>query len=245
MFAAGCQQPIVDYNDFVYKDSRDPLVLRGIMKHKLMKRCWQDSRDFYYMDSGYFGNQPNELNPNGWKLWHRIVPNNLQHGDIIERPNDRWEAMKIKLKNWRKTGKEILVVLPDEKPCKFYGIDLASWAIETVDTIKKYTDRPVVVRERDPDRQNRQSFPDALKNAFAVVTFNSNAATESIMNGIPAFVMAPCHAAMPVTLQDLSQIEKPYYPSKDLVYKWACHLAYGQFHIDELKSGQAKAILES
>jgi hypothetical protein len=51
--------------------------------------------------------------------------------------------------------------------------------------------------------------------------------------------MAPANAASPVALQDLSKIETPYYADKDKLHAWACHLSYGQFHITELKSGQA------
>lgn len=55
--------------------------------------------------------------------------------------------------------------------------------------------------------------------------------------------MAPANAASPVCLQDLSKIETPYYADNDKLYAWGCHLAYGQFHIDELKNGRAKEML--
>ena len=64
--------------DFVYENTSGAIVLRGILKHKLMKDCLRDKRDFYYIDSGYFGNYKSSINPNGWKLYHRIVKNNLQ-----------------------------------------------------------------------------------------------------------------------------------------------------------------------
>jgi len=72
---------------------------------------------------------------------------------------------------------------------------------------------------------------------FALVTFNSNAATEAVFYGIPSFVLAPTHAASPVCLKDLSMIETPLYAENR--YEWACHLAYGQFHIREMKDGTA------
>ncbi len=78
---------------------------------------------------------------------------------------------------------------------------------------------------------------------FALVTFNSVAATESIFHGIPVFTLAPANAASPMGLQDLSLIETPKYPDADELYQWACHLSYGQFHISELKNGKAMEML--
>ena len=248
MFAAGCGFKPVNTEEFVYENSQDPIVLRGILKHKIMKQCWEDRRTFYYVDTGYFGNERTTKNPNGWKYWHRIVKNDLQHGEIIPRPDDRFRQFNKKFKPWKKDGRKILVAAPDEKPCKFYGTDKDTWVQQTVKTIKKYTDRPIEVRERAANRIDRianDTLENALNNdVFALVTFNSVAATESIFLGIPAFTLAPANAASPVSKQDLSQIENPYYPDSDKLYAWACHLAYGQFHVNELKSGMAKKLLE-
>lgn len=238
----------VPVNDFDYDASNDPIVLRSILKHKLMKRCWLDQRDFYYMDTGYFGNNKNPRNPNGFKLWHRIVKNNLQHGAIIDRPADRWERLAIQLQP-RRYGRKIIVAAPDEKPCKFYGIDQQEWIDTTVATIKNYTDRPIIVRQRAPKREDRISVDPLHKvlrdDVHALVTFNSNSATESIMYGVPAFTLAPANAASPVSSQDLSQIETPYWANQDKLQAWAHHLAYGQFHINELRDGTAYRILNS
>jgi hypothetical protein len=248
MFAHGCGQNPISTNDFVYESSLDPIVLRGILKHKIMKRCWEDHRDFYYIDTGYFGNERTASNPSGWKYWHRIVKNNLQHGEIIPRPDDRFKQFNKKFNPWKKAGRKILVAAPDEKPCKFYNTTKDEWVQQTVETIKKYTDRPVEIRERAAKRIDRianDTLQSALDNdVFALVTFNSVAAIESIFHGIPAFTLAPANAASPVSMQDLSQIENPYYADSDKLYAWACHLSYGQFHINELKSGQALDLLK-
>ena len=248
MFAKGCNATITSTDDFVYESSNEPIVMRGILKHKIMKRCWEDSRDFYYIDTGYFGNERTITNPNGWKYWHRIVKNDLQHDRIIPRPDDRFRKFDKEFKPWRKSGRKILVAAPDEKPCKFYGIAKDEWIHQTVSTIEQYTDRPIVIRERAPKRIDRiatDTLQAALDDVYALVTFNSNAATEAIFQGIPAFTLAPTNAASPVARQDLSQIENPYYVDQDKLYAWACHLSYGQFHIHELKNGSALRILEN
>lgn len=244
MFARGCGAEPTVLETWNYNSSKDTLLVRGIMKHKIIKQCWADQRKFFYMDSGYFGNRASTQNPHGWKLWHRVVPNNLQHGEIIPRPADRWEQHKIKLKPWR-SGRKILIAAPDEKPCKFYGIELDTWLADTVAAIKKHTDRPVEIRQRTKNRQVRvaNAFEDALADVHAVVTFNSIAATEAVIQGVPAFVLAPCNAALPVSNTDLSLIDTPWLADRDTVEAWAHHLAYGQFHVNELKSGVAKEIL--
>jgi hypothetical protein len=248
MFARGCGENYTSTKNFNYHDSTEPIMLRGILKHKIMKSCWKDHRTFYYMDTGYFGNERTRDNPSGWKYWHRIVKNNLQHGDIIARPDDRFKKFNKAFTPWKKTGSKILIAAPDEKPCKFYGVDKDQWVAETVAKIKEHTDRPVIVRERAPNRIDRivtDTLQQALDNdVFALVTYNSVAAIESVFHGIPAFTMAPANAASPVCLQDLSKIESPYYADKDKLYAWGCHLAYGQFHVSELKSGTALELLE-
>lgn len=248
MFAIGSNSRVVSTDEFNYDDApTDPIVLRGILKYKIMKRCWEQGRDFYYMDTGYLGNQKNPLNPMGWKFYHRVVKNNLQHGEIVKRPGDRFERLQIPISPWKKDGRKILIAKPDEKPCRFYDIDLDMWLEQTIATIKQHTDRPVEVRARAHNRIDRienDTLKTALdKDVFALVTFNSVAATEAILHGIPAFTLAPANAASPVALQDLSKIETPYYPDKDKVYAWASHLAYGQYHVDELKNGTAWRML--
>lgn len=245
-FAHGCGTTATLLESWNYDDNQDTLVLRGIMKHKIIKRCWQDKRPFYYMDSGYFGNKISSQNPNGWKYYHRVVPNNLQHSQVIARPSDRWQRLNLNLQNRNTQGKNIIVVMPDDKPCSFYDIDREHWIESTLNTIKQFTDRPVVIRDRTASRRYRvaASFEELLKDAFATVTFNSIAATESIIAGVPAFTLAPCNAAMPVSNTDLKNIDTPWWPEEEQRYQWACHLAYGQFHVSELLNGTAYRILK-
>lgn len=245
--SAGCDP--VDPRAWDYDTSSDTLVLRGIGKKSIMHRCWRENRNFLYMDSGYFGNQPNPRNPKGWKVWHRVVWNDLQHGAIMTRPADRWERHGIRMQPWRRDGRKILVAAPDEKPCEFYGIDLDQWIKDTMDTIQAHTDRPVELRQRTRDvnklnRTKTQGFRAALEDVFAVVTFNSVAAVESVMHGVPVFALAPATAAKPVANLDLADIDSPWYPDDDLRQQWARHLAYGQFHIKELEDGTALRILQ-
>ncbi len=241
MFAKGANLPIYDYSDF---PDDVPIVIRSMGKRKLIHECWKNKRDFYYIDSGYVGNYKSLINPNGWKQWHRIVKNDVQHNEIIDRPNDRWNRLQQAIHKPKKGGAHILLVTPSEKPCKFYGINRDQWVKDTINKIEKHTDRTIIIRDKVP-RQSRidKTIYDDLDNCHAMVTYQSIAAVESVLYGVSAFTTAPT-AADPVCDKDISSIENPTQQDSHKVYKWACHLAYGQFHNDELQNGTAHRIIK-
>jgi len=238
-FAQGSNLPLQDYNT---EFENNPILIRSMGKHKLIKWCWNNNHTFYYMDSGYVGNYKSTNNPYGYKLWHRIVKNNLQHNTIVDRPDDRWKRIGHTIEK-SKTGSHILLVTPSEKPCNFYGINRTEWITDTIKKIKCYTDRPIVIRNKSPrtTRIVKTIYTD-LENCHALVTYQSIAAVEGVLHGVPVFALAPT-AADPVCDKDLSLIETPTLQDQDKIYKWACHLAYGQFHIDEFKDGSAYRML--
>jgi len=239
MFAAGAGLIVQDYGS---STGSSDILIRGMTKSRLIKECWATNSTFFYMDSGYFGNYISAFNPTGNKLYHRIVKNNLQHVHVRDVPSDRWDRFGYTISD-RNPGKHILLVTPSEKPCKFYGITLDDWITNTLCEIQKYTDRPVIIRNKAPRKERvAHSIYEDLANAHAVVTYNSVAAVESVIEGVPVFTLAPT-AADPVCDKDLSLLENPTKFDKELIYKWACHLAYGQFHIDEFKDGSAYKLL--
>lgn len=251
MLASSAKITPIDSDCFDYRydiaQDRNQLVLRGILKHKIMKQCLEDGNTFYFMDSGYVGNNVSKYNSQGIKQYHRIVRNDLQHTTIRTRPGDRWDRLGIKIQP-RRYGHWIIIAAPDEKPCRYYGIDQQQWIAETVAEIKKYTDRPVVIRERSPKREDRvlkEPLSQVLEqDVHALVTFNSIAAVESILTGVPAFVSAPSHVAGPVANHDFTKIENPFYPDRDLLMAWCHSMAYGQYHVKELKNGTAFRMMQ-
>lgn len=219
--------------------SNKPVLLRGITKRKQMKSCLEKGRDFYYVDTGYFGNTGKK------KLYHRITKNAMQNiGPVIDRPADRFEATGIKLSKFR-PGSKILLCPPSAKVMLYYELDLDEWLEETINKIKQYTDREIVIRLKKgrAERVATDTMAMALgQDIHCLVTFNSIAATESLLLGKPAFTLGP-NAAQSLCLSDLSMIENPYVPTLDEVHKWACHLAYSQFTELEMRNGYAWKIL--
>ena len=216
-----------------------PVAVRGIAKKKVMHKCIADGRNFYYIDTGYFGNGKT-------KLYHRITQNGLQFNLPIWKdcPDDRF--LKTDTVIYKETkGKNVLLCPPSQKALTYWGIDLQEWLDSTIAEIKLHTDRPIVVREKQSRhlRVNVDTMEMALaNNVHCMVTYNSIAAVEALVLGKPVFTMGP-NAAEPLANTDLSKIEEPMMPVIDRVRQLCCNLAYNQFTPDEMVDGTAWSVL--
>jgi hypothetical protein len=238
-----------------YKRSRepitDPILIRGITTGDYAKQALAQGRDFYFVETGYLGNYRSANNETGRKIYHRIEKNAMQQRRFLEVPDDRWQALcrfnpALTYQGWRKSGKNILLIMNTEKPFEFYGHSKEQWLKNTIATIKEHTDRPIVIREKSgrAERTTTDNIYDALDNdVFALVTYNSIAAVEAIQAGIPSFSMAPTAASL-ITSNDLSLIDHPPMVDEQIVYKWLSSLAYGQFSINEIITGEAWSIVQ-
>ena len=231
--AVGCMAP---WNHA--ENLRSPIALRSIAKKKIMKQCLVDKRDFYYIDTGYFGNRK-------LKDYHRVTKNAMQWlGPIEDRPADRLERTRVKARPMT-PGSKILVCPPSAKAMSYWELDEKQWVEDTIAEIKKHTDREIVVRLKQP-REVRATV-DTMEHALAqdihcMVTFNSIAAVESLIYGKPVFTMGP-NAAGPLANTDISKIDDPQVPTLDQVESLLRCLAYHQFTVEEMRSGYAWAVL--
>jgi len=232
------------------KQTDKGLVVRGVMRKKAVDECVKIGRDFWYVDTGYLGNFPSKNDPKGKKKWNRVVKNENQLSQLRDVPSDRFENLikddpRLKWNGWKNYDKKILLVMPNPKACKYYNIDYDTWVKETKEQIAKYTDLPVVERIKGSRRErNTHTIYDALdEGVYATVAFNSIAALESIVYGVPAFVSVPC-AATPLASTDLSQLANPFKPTADLIEKQCHNLAYGQFTMEEMEDGTAYKLVE-
>ena len=234
-----------------WKDLKDypqniPVIFRSMTQRKTVQACIDQNRHYYYIDTGYLGNTFKR------KDWHRVVLNGMQHSQPKKMPPDRFKKIAgdkdyLRFKSWRKDGSAILLVTPSDKPCKFYGISRSEWLEETTNTLKKFTDRPIIIRDKAlrRDRIGKGSIFNQLieDDVYAVVTYNSIAAVESIGFGVPAFTMAPT-AADKFCSKDLSQIENPYYADPHEIIYWQNWLGYCQFTPVEMQSGDAIKLIK-
>lgn len=213
------------------------LVIRGLGggSRKAIKHCWDTGRTFYAIDTGYFGNGK-------VKTVHRVTKNALQYlGPIEERDGDRARKFGYKFKKFT-SGRKILLVPPSNKVMElFEQPSPEEWVKQVTQEIRKYTNRPIEVRLKPlrSERVSTKSIQAALAdNVHCLVTYNSIAAVEALMEGKPAIVLGQ-NAASVVAETDLSKIENPYKPNQDEMDAYMANLAYQQFTVPELRSGYA------
>jgi hypothetical protein len=154
---------------------------------------------------------------------------------------------KTGIQIWSHTpGTNILLCPPSQKALNYWNVNLETWIVQTTEEIKKYTDRPIVIREKQSRhiRTNEDTMEMALsRDVHCMVTYNSIAAVESLIYGKPVFTMGP-NAAAPLANTDLSKIEEPFMPTTAMVKRLCANLAYNQFTPDEMANGTAWKILQ-
>ena len=170
---------------------------------------------------------------------------------------------RLTVKEWRKKGDYVLVMLQRPGDSSLVNLlkkhgTYEGFVTHTLKEIKQNTDRPIRVRMH-PLRQDRQleilknfdvTISDNMQgagileggvglqkdfdNAWCVVGFNSNALTESVMEGIPTFSMCASSMAWPVSNKTLKLIEQPMTFERQ---QWLNNLAYCQWREDECIAG--------
>jgi hypothetical protein len=190
-----------------------------------------EGRTVVYWDRGFARRIfATDLPPGKGGGYYRWCVNGYQMTAIRDVPDDRWKALDQPLWPWQRTGRHIVLAEPSPTYQRFHGIE--GWTERTIAELKRVTDRPIVVRDKEMQRFGRKLHED-LKGAHCLVTHGSNAAVESVIMGCPVFVH-PDSAASLVGRTDLKDIEQPLYPDRE---QWVRSLAYSQFNERELVDG--------
>ena len=221
----------------------------GFMRNtiSIYKQAIERNIDFYFGDHPYFFHHKHSKSriPDRRNRYYRIVLNDFLLSSIKDTDETRYKEFvkiqpeELKIHPWKKTGSKILFLAPSHHMCNFLNIDKDELVNKTIEEIKKYTDREIVIREKKIKHQyNSKTLEEDLQDTWATVSFQSNAAIKSVRLGIPSFTIFNKHsAAAPVSLQDFSKIETPYYPENR--YEWLCSLCNNQFTEREIERGVA------
>jgi hypothetical protein len=164
----------------------------------------------------------------------------------------RPQQLNLSADAWRNTGDDIVIAVQRYDSEQWAGQpSTEEWLKQTVGTLRQHTDRSIVIRSHPrqevvvlpgctvnrpihiDNTYDDYDFGKTLKNAWAVVNWNSGPGSQAIMSGVPAFV-GPDSMAATVANSDLSQIENPNKPNRN---QWLVEVSHSEWTIDEIASG--------
>jgi len=182
--------------------------------------------DWYYGDHGYFNRGRSfRVTRNAYQMAYIQTDG---YKESIENQR-RLDAIKVVEKLWRKTGRSILLCPPDISIARLFEFSVIKWKKRIIRQIQKYTDRPIIIRER----QDTSSLTEALKDTWFLVTAFSNVAVDALIAGIPVHTTDVC-GAFPLSTP-LEDIENPMYPENRR--EWLLNLCANQWTLSEIASG--------
>jgi len=202
-------------------------------------RVMQEYPTAIYLDLGYWG----RVSEHRYDGYHKISVNARHPTEYFQKKKHNNKRLNgISVDPW-KMGDFILVTGMSAKGAEAEGYKPQEWETNAVQAIKDHTSRPIIYRPKPSwgfagpilgaeFRKEKTPFPQALINCHAVVAHHSNCAVEALLHGVPSFVMDG--VAKPLSYQNLSYIEDPYYPEDR--YQWACDLSWTHFTTEELST---------
>jgi|GEM_PF-1228501 len=163
-------------------------------------------------------------------------------------PGDRFRKLDINVSPWRSAGNHIVLCGQIPWDAAVQHTNHIDWCRDTASHLMRLCNRPIVFRPHpmQPDAIDMTSIPVKISknsdlqadlvDAWAVVTFNSNAGVEATLAGIPTFASDVGAMGFSILNKDLANIDKPAMPDRK---QWLFNIAYTQWTLDELAEGKA------
>lgn len=205
-------------------------ILRGV--GEIIKQ----NKNFIYMDHGFLKGSKRTFNVDKSTVVNldghiRVLRNDLYFNQTYSNYNsERFKNLNIVTKDLIKNGEYIILSEPTDNTSSFLGLE--NWCDKTISSIKKYTDRKIIVH----NKFSKKSLIDLLKNAYAFVSCQSTAGFTSIINGVPAYFT---HDSLK-KFGDIKDIEKQKL-NYDLLYL----AANSQWKLSEFFSDEFKIYLDN
>jgi hypothetical protein len=223
----------------------DIAVTWSFKKHNVNRAMAERGGDVLILEHGYFGDRINKFCSCGFNG----LNGNAEFIFPIIKPSDRWEKHAVEVKPWRKTPGEYVLLLGQVSgdasmvrfPPNWYS-RIASEAKSVFGLPVKF--RPHPLARPTPSDQSLEaiggSLQDAFKNAHCAITWNSNSGVDAVLAGVPTFTFDEGSMAWPVSGHRLKA--DLVMPERDI---WLYHLAYCQWTVEELASGEAWEFLRT
>lgn len=151
---------------------------------------------------------------------------------------ERWQALGVELKPWRKDGKHILVAANRSFGMRGF-IMPQHWGENMVEALRKITKREVRLRLHPGNGRAPVPLEHDLRDAHCVVIWSSSVGVKALIEGIPVVCCAPwwiCRGATHGIDCDLEAMRVDECADQDRLN--AMHtLAWSQWSTEEIASG--------
>tara|TARA_B100001057_G_C22867585_1_gene957269 strand:- start:3884 stop:4786 length:903 start_codon:yes stop_codon:yes gene_type:complete len=164
--------------------------------------------------------------------------------------------------NWKQDGDYILLCMQKVGDASLRGADVFAWTEQSVNQIRQYTDKKIIIRphplyrksaqhntlkekilavadvhwqESDVTKPNFTPIAEQLMNAWCTVTYSSGTGIDAVINGVPNVACDTGSMAYDVSSKEIAEVENPYRGDKT---EWCNRIAHCQWSIDEFKSGE-------
>ena len=263
---------VKNINDSTYSGLEDVSVIQGwttediatkghqLLRQTVVARQLARQKHVVAVDSNLFlyADTKNTLHYLRYSF-NGIFPNTGIYCDKVVDPG-RWvkisRDLNLSLKDFRTSGKHILLCLQRNGGWSMGSTNVVSWINNTVKEIRKYSDRPILIRPHPGDKQakfylkdyhiqsrrqnfqisNGSSLKDDLKNCWVAVNHNSSPVVAAAIEGIPIFVTDPDRSqCAEIANLDFSTIENPILHDR---LPWVQRLSMFHWKFAELTSGE-------
>lgn len=205
-----------------------------------------------------------------WKVGINGINNEATFNHQTNHDSTRFNSMGLNLQPWSPNiNGNIVICCQHTASHQWRNMpDTGTWLHQTIETVRKYSSRPIVIRPHPrqsivglekllkikdvsasiPKKLSGTyddfNFDQELSSAWSVINWSSNPAIQAVLKGVPAFT-GPDSLAAPVSENDLKNIENPTFFDRQ---SWANDIVYTEWTVDEIAQGlpliQLKSVLE-
>lgn len=175
----------------------------------------------------------------------------------------RWQQISkdtgIKIEDNKTGGSHILICAQRDKGWSMGKVSLDKWILDTCESIRKYTSRPIIIRLHPKDNETNRRFNDIIRlvrkfkgvglsknrdsiekdlvNCWAVVNHNSSSIVGPIIQGYNSFITDPTTSqCSEVSHHGFEMIESPQQFDRQ---KWLERVSMCHWKFSELEDGTA------
>jgi len=232
------------------------IAVKGPTK-QIMEEYRAAGKHVIYIDKGYY--RINSGDPdNPLSHWRVAVDayQPLAYFQDIPRPPDRWDMLSRTIHKRRNEGNDIVFAGSSEKYHRLHELphptEYAKMIINQI-RIQRPTSR-IIYRPKPSWKAateiegttfsgGKRKLIMELAEACALVTHGSNAALDSLMFGVPVLVLGK-GIASPLSMRRMEDLRTPWIPKRRTIQQWGQDVAYCQWTLDEMRSGEAWATIK-